>query len=105
MVVLKRGDTRTAIKATLKTPAGAAADLTGATARFLLADLRGVLKIDKQIDVLDATEGKVMVVLEATEVDVAGSFRAEFEVTFDDGRVETYPNDGYISIKIIPDLG
>ena len=104
-MILKRGDTRMAIRATLKTPTGAAVDLTGATVRFLLADLRGVLKIDKQIDVLDATEGKVMVVLEATEVDVAGSFRAEFEVTFDDGRVETYPNDGYISVKIIPDLG
>lgn len=104
-VVLKRGDTRTAIRATLKTPTGAAVDLTDATVRFLLADLRGVLKIDKHIDVLDAAAGKVLAVLEATEVDEAGTFRAEFEATFSDGRVETYPNDSYIAVKILPDLG
>ena len=40
-VTLKRGDTRTAIRATLKNPAGASVDLTGATVKFIMVSLRG----------------------------------------------------------------
>ena len=41
----------------------------------------------------------------AWETDTAGVYRAEFEVMYNDGRLETFPNDGYISIQILSDLG
>lgn len=104
-VALKRGDTRTAIRATLLEPSGSPANLTGASVRFLMADLRGQVRIDRAAEVLDATGGVVRFVPEPGDTDVAGTYRAEFEVTFSDGRKESYPNTGYITVEIIPDLG
>lgn len=34
-----------------------------------------------------------------------GCFDAEFEVTYSDGSVETFPNKGYITVKIEEDIG
>ena len=34
----------------------------------------------------------------------AGSYQAEFEVTYSDGSMETFPNDGHISVKITDDI-
>jgi hypothetical protein len=47
----------------------------------------------------------VLFAFEPGETDTAGTYRAEFEATYLDGRKQTYPNDGYISIEILPDLG
>jgi hypothetical protein len=46
-----------------------------------------------------------LVPLEPGDTDTAGTYWAEFEVTFGDGRVETYPNRGYLTVNIEPDLG
>lgn len=105
VVTLKRGDTRTAIKATLLSPAGTAVDLTGATVKFIMADLRGVVKINRAAQVQDALNGVVWFIFEPPETDVAGTYRGEFEVMFGDGRKETYPNDDYLTVEIKPDLG
>ena len=104
-VTLKRGDTRTAIKATLVGDDGNPVDLTETSVRFLVADFRGTPIISRAVEIEDAAEGKVLFVPEPGETSTAGTFRGEFEATFEDGRVETYPNDGYISIEILPDLG
>lgn len=39
------------------------------------------------------------------DTDTAGRFEAEFEVTYADGAVETFPNDGFIVVQIGPDIG
>ena len=104
-VMIKRGDTRTAIRASLVEANGAAADLTGAAVRFLAADLKGSPLVARAADVLDATRGTVLFAWEPPETDKAGTYRAEFEVAYPDGRTQTYPNDGYITIEILPDLG
>ena len=104
-IVIKRGDTRSAIKAMLKSPEGAPVNLTGASVRFIMVSLSGAPKIDRQIDALDASGGLVLVAMESADVDTAGVYRGEFEVTFPDGRKETYPNDDYLVISIVPDLG
>lgn len=41
---------------------------------------------------------------QAGDTDNAGEYVAEFEVTYSDGSIETFPNDGYISIEIDPAL-
>lgn len=104
-VTWKRNDTRTAVKATLIGGDGSPVDLAGASVRFLVTDFRGTSIIARQVDIVSAVEGKVLFVPEAPETGQAGTYRGEFEATFDDGRLETYPNDGYISIEILPDLG
>ena len=104
-VTIKRGDARSAIKATLIEADGSGADLSGATVRFIAADYCGKVLIDRRAQILDALGGQVLVVLEAADVGVAGTYRAEFEVTYSDGRKQTYPNNCYLTIEILPDLG
>lgn len=105
IIVLKRGDTRTAIRATLLEPSGSPVDLAGASVRFIMSDFRGNQRIDRMAEIVDASQGKVWFVFEPGETEEAGTYRSEFEVTFSDGRKETYPNSGYLTIEIIPDLG
>lgn len=105
-VRLKRGDTRTAIRATLIGPDGDPADLSSATrVRFLLADGRRELVMDREAEVIEAPVGRVLVTFEPGDTDRVGLFVAEFEVQWSDGRRETYPNGSYLHIEIIPDLG
>lgn len=102
-VTIKRNDTKDNIKATLSNESGPV-DLTGATVRFLMSK-RGTVKVDRPAQVQDAVNGIVWFVFEMGDTNETGSYQAEFEVTFSDARVETFPNDGFILINIINDLG
>lgn len=101
----KRNDTRAAIKATLKNTDGTPVNLTGATVQFIMARSNGVVLINRQAVVQDAPNGMVWFVFEPGETAEAGTFRAEFQVTYLDGRIETFPNIGYITVSILNDLG
>ena len=104
MIVLKRGDTRTAIRATLVDAQGDPVDLTGSVVRWIMATLKRTPVVARQAEVVDAKHGVVLVPLEPGDTDTAGTYWAEFEVTFGDGRVETYPNRGYLTVNSEPDL-
>lgn len=104
-ITIKRGDTRNAIKAVLKAASGEPVDLTGCSVNFHMAPLCRPAVISRAAHIEDATGGEVWVVWAPGETDTAGIYRAEFEVIYDDGRRETYPNTGYISMQIIEDLG
>lgn len=104
-ITIKRGDTRNCIKAILKDAGEAPVDLIGCKVIFHMAPLRGPAVISRAAHIEDATAGEVWVVWEGEEIKTAGVYRAEFEVLYDDGKVETFPNDGYISVQILEDLG
>ena len=102
MIRFKRGDTRYALKATLKRN-GTPADLTGCTVRFFMSN--GCITINRPVDILDPVNGLVWVIFDQGDTDAVGTYRAEFEVTHADGRKETFPSSGYLSLQIVPDLG
>jgi hypothetical protein len=102
--VIKRGDTRHALKAILKDAAGIPVDLTGCTVRFAMAPLGKFAIISRAAHVENAVAGEVWVVWAPGETDTSGIYRAEFQVTYRDGRKGTFPNDGYISIRILDDI-
>jgi hypothetical protein len=102
--VTKRGDYRAAIKASLKDASGQPVNLANCIAKFLMADLRGKVKVSRDAIIQDAVNGIVWFIFEANEVDEAGTFLGEFEVTYADGRVETFPNEGYMTVRINQDL-
>lgn len=102
-ITIKRNDTRDAIKATLSNESGPV-DLTGATVRFLMSK-GSTVKVDRQAEIQDAVNGVVWMVFDQGDTDETGTFKAEFEVTFSDARIETFPNDSFILINIINDLG
>jgi len=104
-VIIKRGDTRNAIKAVLKASAGTPVDLTDCSVSFCMAPLNRPAVIRRAAHIEDALAGEVWVVWAPKETDISGIYRAEFEVVYQDGRKETFPNNGYISIQILSDLG
>ena len=104
-ITIKRGDTRHALKAVLKDASGTPVDLTDCSVSFHMAPLNRPAVISRAVHIEDAGNGEVWMVWAPGETDIAGIFRAEFEVVYQDGRRETFPNDGYISIQILDDLG
>lgn len=102
-LVIKKGDTRTAIKATLKNPSGTPVDLTSATVTFVMTKGSTQL-VNRAADIVDSINGRVDFVYVAGETDVTGVVRAEFKVVYSDGSKETFPNSGYISITFEPAL-
>lgn len=104
-ITIKRGDSRNCIKAVLKDSAGTPVDLTDCSVGFHMAPLSRPAVISRAAHVEDAAAGEVWFVWAPGETDTAGVYRAEFEVVYKDGRRETFPNNGYISIQILEDLG
>lgn len=106
MVRIKRNDTRP-LAATL-TANGVPVPLTGATVRFNMTPrVQGTgTTISRALaTITDAVKGKVSYAWTAPQVANVGVHRAEFEVTFSDGTVETFPNGEWIDLEIVGDLG
>lgn len=102
---IKRNDTKVNLKATLSNESGPV-DLTGCMVRFFMVEYRkGESKIARDAQIVDATKGIVWFVFEDGDTTDTGLFKGEFEVTFSDGRRETFPNHGYVLIEIQSDLG
>lgn len=78
--------------------------LTGATVRFHMAQADGTVVVDAAGDVYNVTEEQIVYRWNAADTATSGVYNAEFEVTFQDGTVETFPNNEYIRVKVFPDL-
>lgn len=103
--VIKQNDTSPALRFALlpKTVV-----LTGATVVFNMAKRAGdTPKVNRSPAVVEVedTTPTVRYDWDAADTDENGTFLAEFEVTYADGTVETFPNDSYITVKIARHLG
>lgn len=103
-ITIKRRDTRHAIKAILRDASGDPVDLTGCNVKFVMAPPARPATICREPHIENAENGEIWVVWVPGETDKSGTYLAEFKVTYPDGRVETFPSDGYISIQIMNDL-
>ena len=97
-LTIKRGDTGIGVQATLSNLRGCI-DLTDSTVLFIF---KGE---NVPVDIVDAENGIVNVYFNRIHTEKSGFYNAEFEVQFPDGRIETYPSDGYLKIRIYDDLG
>ena len=88
---IKRGDTSPSLLYRVS------ANLAGATAVF---NLRGVLS-RQPATIQDDT---LRYDWDATDTSAPGIYEAEFEVTYADGSVETFPNNSFITVKITGDI-
>ena len=99
---IKQGDTSPAIRFALE-PASVV--LTGATVRFQMRARGGATIIDAAAVVVTATgTPTVEYSWQAGNTANAGLFEAEFRVTYSDGRIETFPNAGFIPIRVSEDI-
>lgn len=102
---IKQNDTTPAIRATLENGSGDAVDLASTTVRFHMRALGGTtVKVDAAATVINANTGIVQYDWDAADTDTVGTFQGEFEVTYSDGSIETFPNNGYIPIVITDDI-
>ena len=103
---IKQGDRLPEIYATLADADGAPVDLTGASVRLHLASVStGALTLDAAASVLNPpTAGGVRYSWQDADTAADDDLRGEFQVTFSDGRVETFPNDDYFSVSVVADL-
>ena len=102
---IKKNDTSPKMLATLQDASGVAVNLTGASVRFHLRTLDGLSTVvDAAATIVTAASGIVRYTWGAPDTATAGSYQAEFEVTYADASVETFPNDGYISVEILDDI-
>jgi hypothetical protein len=102
---IKRNDTAPAITATLTDSAGTAVSLTGATVRFhMRPNLDTTMKVDAAATVDDAAAGEVSYSWQTGDTDTTGYFQAEWEVTFSDLTIRTFPTTNYTIVRIVSDL-
>lgn len=102
---IKQNDTSPIFQRTLLDDAGAAVNLTTATATFKMYDqLRTTEIISSAATITDAANGVVTYPWLAADTATEGWYWAEIEVTYADSSIETFPNSGYLSIKIPKEL-
>lgn len=104
--VLKQNDTSPQIQATLKDSDNAVIDLSGATVRFHMKAYGATsTKVDAAATIVgDAVNGVVKYVWQSGDTDTVGTYNAEFEVTYGDGNIETFPNDKNLTIVVKAEL-
>ncbi|HLA25224.1 MAG TPA: hypothetical protein VJ206_07510 [bacterium] len=106
---VKQNDTASVLADVLKDEDSVAVNLTGATVKFSMQPLAGgAMTIADATatngDVSEATRGNVSYTWAAVDTDTAGWYLGEWKVTYSGGKIQTFPNGGYILILIEPEL-
>lgn len=104
---MTQGDLTPPIQATLLNELEQPVDLTAMTAvKFLMKRRDGTIKVNgNAVLVGPAVDSKVKYQWVALDVDTPGDYDGEFEVTWSDGSKTTFPNNGYILVRIKRQLG
>ena len=102
---IKQNDTSPSMLATLQDADGNVIDLTATDVRFHMRKISSSeVVVDNAATIVTELEGLVRYDWQSGDTATIGSYLAEFEVTYADATVETFPNDGYIRVEIIDDI-
>jgi hypothetical protein len=71
---------------------------------FVLRHVSGSPAVAGTASIVSSVERTVRYVAQSGDLDTAGVYRQEWEVTFDDGAVLTFPSDGYNMVEVLADL-
>jgi len=101
---IKQNDTSPSLQATLKDASPVAIDLTGASVQLHMKALDGTLKVDTPMTIVTPLEGVVQYDWQAGDTDTVGAYYVEFQVTYADASVETFPNNGSKIVSVVREL-
>jgi hypothetical protein len=101
---IKQNDTSPSLQATLKDASLSPVDLTGATVMFHMKSVDGTVKVDQQMTITDDTGGVVQYDWQSGDTDTVGTYYVEFEVTYADSSIETFPNNGNKVVSVVKEL-
>lgn len=101
---IKQNDTSPSLRATLTDADLNPINLTGASVQFHMKSLDGALKIDTTMTIVDATGGIVQYDWQTGDTDTVGTYNVEFEVTYSDSSIETFPNNGNKVVSVVREL-
>ena len=102
---IKQNDTKPIISATLINVDGSVANLTGASIAFKMRKSGETSStVDSSATIASASTGEVAYSWIASNTQTVGSYEGEFQVTYADGGIQTFPNSRYIEIEIVDDI-
>jgi len=102
---IKQNDTSPAIRAQFLDNDKNPVSIVGGSVKFKMSVYNtGELIVNDSAVISDGEEGIAYYVWSPEDTAIAGTFKAEFEVTYSDTYVETFPHDGYLTIQIDADL-
>ena len=103
---IKKDDTVPPLEVFLKDAFGAPVNVTGATIKFSMrVKPAGAVKVSEATAaIVTAGSGRVRYAWVAANTDTADEYEGEFQVTFSNGGIQTFPNDGYITVKVTEDV-
>lgn len=99
--VIKQNDTSPSIEATLTNINGVAINLSSCSVRFHMKNMtNGVLIVDQPATIVNAVNGVTRYAWQSADTQKPGMYNCEFEVTYSDNSIETFPNDDKIIVSI-----
>jgi hypothetical protein len=102
---IKRWDRLPSIAATLTDALGAPVDISSSTVKFIMSPTPGGgTPIISASAVIVNGAGQVRYDWLTADTDVSGSYVAEWEVTFPNGKKQTFPSASYNTVLIFDDL-
>jgi len=104
MLVYTQNDTSPSLQANLKDYQGNAINLAGCSVQFHMVSVDGEVTITRDATVENASTGLVQYDWQSGDTAVAGSYYVQFQITYGDGAVETYPNNTKLTLIIKPEL-
>ena len=106
---IKQNDTASFLTRDLKDAFGAPVNVTGAGIKFSMrVKPAGTMKITREDGVIvNAGIGRIRYewASDGSDTDTGDEYEGEFQVTYANGKVQTFPNDGHIPIVITDEIG
>jgi len=99
--IIKQNDTSPSIEATLTDINGTAVNVAGSSIRFHMKNMsNNSLIVDQAATIVNGPNGIVRYAWQAADTQKPGLYTCEFEVTYTDNSIETFPNDDKIIVSI-----
>jgi len=99
--VIKQNDTSPSIEATLTDINGSAVNIASSSVRFHMKNMsNNTLIVDQAATIVNAASGIVRYAWQSADTQKPGLYNCEFEVTYSDNSIETFPNDDKIIVSI-----